>query len=146
MISSIRAKSRQMSRVKALQRKIHSVGSEAAWRLMSFEELERHFINEMLQLPEDRFARVIQRLSDMDFDMWRKKLWDAQDIPPDQDGYNRSMPVMLVLKRSLLLRVTVERDATKRRHFEQQLSLLSLILNPEMLSKMGFPMDEDSTD
>jgi len=135
-----------MSRAKTLRSEIHSVGPEAAWRLMPLEELERRFVHKMLEFSEDHLGRVIQRLSDHDFDMWRKKLWDAQDIPPEQDGHNRSMPVMLVLKRSLLLRLAVEQDPRKRRNFEQQLSLLSLILDPEMLSEItGSPMDESSS-
>jgi hypothetical protein len=140
-----------MSRTKALRKEIASVGSEAAWRMMPLQELEDRFVTEMSQFPEERLAKVIQRLSSRDFEFWTKKLWDAQDIQPDprdqMASYERSMSVMVVLKRSLLLRLAVEPDAAKRTQLNQQLGLLSLILNPAAVAEItGMPLVAGSSD
>jgi hypothetical protein len=114
--------------------------------MMSLDELEERFVNEMSQFTEQRLGRVIQRLDERSYDFWTKKLWDAQDIEPYADdeyaSYNRSIPVMIVLKRSLLLRLPVEEDQSRRRRLQQQLSLLSLVLNPDAVAEVtGLPLD-----
>jgi len=111
---------------------------------MSSEELEERFVNKMIEMTEERMGKIIQCLNDHTFEMWCKKLWDAQDIPPDMDGYNRSMSIMIVLKKSLLLRMATENREYDRSRMQQQLSLLSLILNPGALAQLAsLPIDDD---
>ena len=114
---------------------IEGVRSEATWRAMSLEDLEGNLVLPFLRLDDDEdYGTVVQSLSNHAYDMWRKKLWTAQDIPQEEDGYNRSMNVMIALKRSLLMRIPIVEDRESRANLTQQLARISLILNPVLLA------------
>jgi len=140
-----------MSRTKAIRLDIESVRADAAWRLMTFEEFEERFVTEMVDMSEARLGKIIQRLSPQSFNQFRKKLWDEQAIEPNPDdtyeSFDKSMPFMVLLKRSMLLRLVVLEDDRDRRALNQQLGMLSLMMQPHVVAALtGMPLDEDDID
>lgn len=131
-----------MATPEALIQSMESVQSENAWRALSLEDLEEQFVKPFLELTEDDYGFVIQTLTPHTFDMWKKKLWTEQDIPEENDGYNRSMDVMIALKRSLLMRLPIITQREARSDLTQQLARISLILNPMLLNRV-FQTDND---
>ena len=122
---------------------IERVGSEVNWRRMSLLDFEGRFVSVALQLSEERLAKVIQPLDEYTFSCWTKKLWEEQDIPADQNGYAKSLNMLRVLKKSLIVRLMCEEDHGKRLKLQQQLALLSLILDPAgFAEKTGMALGE----
>lgn len=137
-----------MSRTKALREDIESIQSDAEWRLMGLEELEERFVTEMADMSEERLAKIVMRLKPGAFDKFRRKLWDAQDIEPDPNdqyaSFDRSMPVMTLLKRCLLIRMMTEEDERAVSALNQQLTMLSLMMDPEAIAELtGMPLDDN---
>ena len=123
---------------------IESVGTDLHWKMMPLHKFEQDFVSVALNLDEEQLGQVIAALSDQAFAGWTKKLWTEQDMMPNDeyDAYERSKPIMIALKRSLLLRIPVEELASKRASLQQQLALISLILNPTMIArKTGLPLN-----
>ena len=132
-----------MATPQTLIQSIEAVPSENAWRALSLEDLEEQFVYPFLHLSEEEIGTVIQSLTPRAFDMWRKKLWTEQDIAEEDDGYNRSMDVMVALKRSLLMRLPVIEQREARSDLTQQLARISLILNPMLLTHALKANNED---
>lgn len=109
------------------------VGNEYRWRRMPFDDLNDRFVTPFNVLSEDEAAQIIQGLDDATYDLWRKKLWDAQDIPEEDNGYARTLPICLALKRTLLFRLPVVETQRDRNPLQQQLAHISLITNPAFL-------------
>jgi len=122
---------------------IESVGSDLQWKMMPLAKFEKDYVSVAINMDEDELASVMTELSDQAFTCWTKKLWTEQDMMPNDeyDAYERSKPIMIVLKRSLLLRIPAEESASKRLGLQQQLALISLILDPQSLAqKTGLPL------
>lgn len=132
-----------MATPEALIQLIEAVPTENAWRALSLEDLEEQFVYPFLHMNEEEIGIVIQNLTSRAFDMWRKKLWTEQDIPEENDGYNRSMDVMVALKRSLLMRLPIIEQRESRSDLTQQLARISLILNPMLLTRALQPNNEE---
>jgi hypothetical protein len=132
-----------MTTVDKLYDLLEAVPSENAWRALSLESLEEQFVNPFLELGEEDYGLLIQNLSARTFNFWRKKLWTEQDIPEENDGYNRSMNVMIALKRSLLMRLPIIESIDERSDLTQQLARISLILNPMLMNQAFASSDED---
>jgi hypothetical protein len=109
------------------------VGTEYHWRAMSFDDLNDRFVLPFNTLDEDDSAQIIQNLDNNTFDLWRKKLWDAQDIPVEEDGYARTLSICIALKKSLLYRLPVVETQRERNPLQQQLAHISIITNPVFL-------------
>jgi hypothetical protein len=119
--------------------------TEGEWRFMSLEDLEVRFVMPLLDMSERRLARLLQKISESSFDFLTKKLWDAQDIPPNMGGYERSMNVMLLLRRVLVVKMATcgdELSQAQRIHLTKQLGLISVILDPQGLAqRTGLPLE-----
>lgn len=123
---------------------IESVGSDLQWKMMPLPRFEQDFVAIAINMDEEQLGQVVTTLSEQAFAGWTKKLWTEQDMMPNDeyDAYERSKPIMIALKRSLLLRIPVENLASKRASLQQQLALISLILNPTMIArKTGLPLN-----
>lgn len=112
-----------------------SIKSEQQWRAMPLEEFETNYVEPLFNLSEEDAIDLIQRLSNKTYDSFRKKLWTVQDVPEEQDGYNRTHNIMVVLKRALLFRLPVIEEQHERSSITQQLAHASLILNPMLLER-----------
>jgi hypothetical protein len=123
---------------------IEAVGSsDLQWKMLPLEKLQ-DLVDIAIEMDEEQLGQVITTLSDQAFAGWTKKLWTEQDMMPtdEYDAYERSKPIMIALKRSLLHRIPVENLASKRASLQQQLALISLILNPTMIArKTGLPLN-----
>lgn len=129
--------------------RLEDVETELVWRKMSMKHLEKNFVEPMIRLSEDSLGAVVQGISRNTFQLYCKKLWETQDMPEEQDGHNRTMNIVTVLKRTILMRLPVIEDAVERSHYTQQLAHCSLILNPILLERaMSVTLDEadDSSD
>ena len=117
-----------------LQRDIETVGNEYRWRKLPFEDLERRFVIPINALSDDECAELIQGLSDETYDLFRKKLWTEQDMPEENDGYNRTLNLCQVLKKTLLYRLPMLGTQRERNPITQQLAHVSLIVSPMALN------------
>jgi len=129
---------RAATRIKRFCKRLKSVGSEAAWRTLPSSKFADKFVDVAFGFSEKHLTKVIQQLDEQTYSCWIKKLWTEQDIEPCEDNYNdaydESVPTMIVLKRSLLLRLVSEQEPQKRMSLQQQLAHISLILaGPEAL-------------
>ncbi len=133
---------------KEFRKKIESVGRELVWKFMSSEKFITEFVQVATTMSNKSMYMIISRLDDYTFGCWIKKLWHEQDIQPDPDNYraayDQSKPILEILKNSLLIRITVEQDNSKKLSYQQQLGLVSLILDPKMVSSAtGYTLEEN---
>lgn len=117
-----------------LLKKLEAIGSEANWRKLPIDVLEEHFVEPLFDLPEEDMIELVSSMSQQTFDFFRMKLWTVQDMPEEEDGYNKTVHIMTVLKRLLLFRIPVTDDASKRASLTQQLAHISLILSPTLIA------------
>jgi hypothetical protein len=135
------------SPIEQLVNAIESVGSDLQWKMMPLQVFESKYVSVVNSLDETSLAQVMAAISERSFLSWTKKLWTEQDMLPNDeyDAYERSKPIMIALKRSLLLRMSIEEDRSKRTALQQQLALISLILDPAMVAKKtGLPLSDQS--
>jgi hypothetical protein len=124
-----------------LKEEIEAIDGELRWKLLPTEQFEQRFVSALNAYSEAKLAQLICQIKESSFDWLIKKLWTEQDLMPStedsetDDAYARSMPFMTALKRCLLVRLDCEKDAKRVAHIQQQLAMISLILNPEMLAE-----------
>lgn len=129
-------------------KQLENVGDEANWKNYPSARFYSDIIEPAHNMSDTRLARVISALSDKSFNGFMKKLWTEQDINPmDDDGdgisYERSKPIMKVLQRCLAYRYEAETNLTKKTHIQQQLALISMILDPSFVAKAsGKPLSK----
>lgn len=134
----------------SLKDTIESVRGEAQWKLMSLAEFEDSFVTPINQLSENELLTLIGALNQQSFAWFTKKCWTEQDMQPTEgdtnysSAYERSKPIMIALKRCLLLRMHVERSPKERAHLEQQLAIISLILRPDLVAQKTGLQAQDS--
>lgn len=129
-----------------LRKVIREVGTEMEWRMMSREDLENNIVNPLQALTENDLGVVVNRLEVEPFDLLMRKLWQEQDVPPWNNGYEDTMHLMVLIKRLLIVRLTLEAEATVRRSWlTRQLAQISLILDPIGLAvRTGMPLDGEA--
>ncbi len=126
---------------------IEGIRTEQKWRGLPIDVLEDKFIKPFLDLSEDEVVAVVTTLSAKSYDMFRKKLWTAQDVPEEENGYDRTIDIMTALKRLLLFRLPVAVNPSERTSLTQQLAHASLILNPVLIAgRIGQRADDDDDD
>lgn len=121
---------------------IHGVGNnELKWKLMQSGKFVTEFVRPAYEMSEDELADIINDLSDALFRCWTKKLWTEQDVVPDPDDWNAAYemtkPILVVLQRSLIIRLDslgANCDVRTRNEMQQQLGICSLCLDPKLVS------------
>ena len=129
-----------------VQRQITTLGpSEMAWKLVPKDQFLETIVHPLGELGDDDFTELVANLNDDVVSCLLKKLWTEQDIPPEENGYEESLPLMRMIKRVLLIRVGLCSSGlreSQRMQLKQQLALISLILNPEGLAEVtGLPLE-----
>lgn len=115
--------------------RIEGVGSELKWRAMSFDQFKSDYVDVISSLSDVDLSMVITRLSEKSFDFLMAKHWTEQDILPSEeyDAYELSRPIMVSLRRCLLGRQKIEYGG-RLANQQQQLAMISLILNPRLVA------------
>ncbi len=122
---------------------INNIADELVWQRMPFEEFEEKYVSQLYALSDDDLQDVVSKIKNRSFDLLIKKLWTEQDISPVHfdDAYERSISIMIVLKKCLFFKLEMEQDERKQLELQKQLGFISLILNPQLIAeKTGLPL------
>lgn len=119
-----------------LREAIEQIGdNELKWKLMPSGQFVMNFVKPAYGMTDDELTEVYQSLNHRTFRCWTKKLWLEQEVMPDPDAWNaayeQTKPLCVVLKRSLLVRLScgAETDGHAQRELRQQLIHVSSLLN-----------------
>jgi hypothetical protein len=117
-----------------IKRYINSIGNEASWRNMSFDDT-LSLCDSIVQLNDNDIQALIQSLSDFTFGLMIKKFWTEQDVSEEQNGYEVTYNIIIAIKRSLLLRLPIINDPQQKLNMQKQLIHASLIADTTLVEQ-----------
>lgn len=106
------------------------------WISMKSDFFIKNVVEPLNMMDNVNFTNVIRQLPFSKFEYLTQKCWEEQDKMPSsdpdkyEDAYEETLPIVLLLEKTLSVRIQTERDMEQKNRISKQLSLVNLILSP----------------
>jgi hypothetical protein len=110
------------------------------WIAMPNKDFIKYVVEPLNMMGIDPFSKLIRQVPYEKFELLIRKCWEEQDKEPNPDNYEEAyeetLPIVLLMEKSLNVKIQTERDMDRKNNMAKQLAMISVILSPHRLENV----------